>query len=600
MIRRAAILLIATIGAAAASAQQPRDAPRTTGTASISGTVLVDGDPRQPARRTRVTLTDVARVVTGQTTTTDHRGQFVFRGLPAGRYDLQAFKNAYLRASYGAARPNRAGTPVVVAEGEAVSGLTIAIARGGVITGTVRDARDRPVPGTSLRVLRLGYNALTGERTLGATGGGSVTATDDRGEYRAYGLPPGNYLVLVPGPTPGRGNEPMRRLTSDEVRQAMQAARSGTAAAPGAPPISVASASARFNYAPVFHPGVTDITTASIVPLALGQERTGIDITIQLVPTATVSGTITSPAGALPPTLSVRLVPAGAQSELLAGAGLPAASTQVQPGGRYAFPGVAPGSYVVRATVGYGGRGGVPQTGPIQWASADVYLAGEDVVVPLALQAGVPVSGRVLFKGDQPTPAELESLSFMLMAPGSGGQLQSFGGGRVDREGRFTFAHVVPDAYRFAVTWGAPSARDRWVMESSVANGREAFDAPLRVNPNEPVEWTVTFTDTPSVLTGTLVNPGGRAATEYYILVFPADRAHWTPGSRRIRMTRPATDGRFTVRGLPAGDYFLAAPLDLEDGEWNDPALLEQLAAAAVRVTIREGETTTQNYRMGG
>ena len=47
------------------------------------------------------------------------------------------------------------------------------------------------------------------------------------------------------------------------------------------------------------------------------------------------------------------------------------------------------------------------------------------------------------------------------------------------------------------------------------------------------------------------VDPAGRAATEYYILVFSADRAHWTPGSRRVRTTRPATDGAFTIKGIP-------------------------------------------------
>ena len=93
---------------------------------------------------------------------------------------------------------------------------------------------------------------------------------------------------------------------------------------------------------------------------------------------------------------------------------------------------------------------------------------------------------------------------------------------------------------------------------------------------------------------------GGRPATEYYILAFSSDRAHWMPGSRRIRMTRPGTDGAFTVKGLPPGEYFLAALLDLETGEWNDPTLLEQIVKSAVKITLREGETTTQNYRMGG
>lgn len=75
------------------------------------------------------------------------------------------------------------------------------IARGGVITGVVRDLRGRPVPGVNVRVLKLGYSAVTGERSLGAPSIGSASMTDDRGEYRAFGLPPGGYLVLAaPGP----------------------------------------------------------------------------------------------------------------------------------------------------------------------------------------------------------------------------------------------------------------------------------------------------------------------------------------------------------------------------------------------------------------
>ena len=67
------------------------------------------------------------------------------------------------------------------------------------------------------------------------------------------------------------------------------------------------------------------------------------DVTIQLVPTAAVSGTISSPAGALSPLLSVRLVPAGPQTEMLAGAGLRGRSAQPRPDGTYLFTGVAPG-----------------------------------------------------------------------------------------------------------------------------------------------------------------------------------------------------------------------------------------------------------------
>ena len=171
------------------------------------------------------------------------------------------------------------------------------------------------------------------------------------------------------------------------------------------------------------------------------------------------------------------------------------------------------------------------------------------------------------------------------MPPGIGRRSSTYGGGgRVDAEGRFTFASVTPDTYQFATTWNAPGARDKWTIKSSTANGREAFEAPLRVNPNETLDWTITYTDTPTTLTGVFQDRGGRAATDYYILVFSSDRRHWTPGSRRVRMTRPATDGAFSVKGLPPGEYFLAALTDLETGEWNDPD-----AARAARRIVGQG-----------
>jgi hypothetical protein len=157
--------------------------------------------------------------------------------------------------------------------------------------------------------------------------------------------------------------------------------------------------------------------------------------------------------------------------------------------------------------------------------------------------------------------------------------------GRVmaDGDGRFFFSDLPAGDYYLQAT-----------------KDGHAPEAPLRVNPNETLEWTVTFTDKPAGLTGVLQESGGRAATDYYILVFSSDRNHWTPGSRRVRMTRPATDGSYVVKGLPPGEYFLAAPADLETGEWNDPALLEQLVRSSAKVTLREGEMTRRGFRIGG
>jgi hypothetical protein len=353
------------------------------------------------------------------------------------------------------------------------------------------------------------------------------------------------------------------------------------------------------NYAPVFHPGVTEIGAAATVALDVGEERSNVDVTMQLVPSATISGTITSPSGPLPQSLRVHVVPAGANAEMLAGAGLRGPGASPRADGTYVIGGIPPGAYTVRASVGVGGGRGRPvPDAPTMWAAADVVVNGQDLDVPLTLQPGVAISGRVVFEGAQPTAGQLQALSFRLVALGSGGTAVWTGGGQVNSEGRFSFASVTPDAYQFTTTWKTPDANERWTIKGSTANGRDAFEAPLRVMPGEAVVWTVTFTDTPTALTGVLQD-GGRPATDYYILLFSSDRRFWTPASRRISTTRPATDGAFSVRGVPPGEYFVVALTDLEPGEWNDPTLLEQLAGSAVKVALRDGATTTQDFRIG-
>jgi hypothetical protein len=109
---------------------------------------------------------------------------------------------------------------------------------------------------------------------------------------------------------------------------------------------------------------------------------------------------------------------------------------------------------------------------------------------------------------------------------------------------------------------------------------------------------TLEFTDRPSELSGRLEHASGQPAPDFYIIAFAADRRFWVPLSMRVRQVRPATDGRFSLRGLPAGDYFIAAVTDVEPGEWYDPAFLETLVPAAVKVSVRAGERTAHDLRI--
>jgi len=101
-------------------------------------------------------------------------------------------------------------------------------------------------------------------------------------------------------------------------------------------------------------------------------------------------------------------------------------------------------------------------------------------------------------------------------------------------------------------------------------------------------------------LSGTLTDSQNMPATEFTVIVFSTDTRFWTPQSRRIVSSRPGTDGRFIVRNLPAGDYFVAAVTDVEPGEWFDPKFLEQLRAASARVTLAPGDKKVQDLRLGG
>jgi hypothetical protein len=70
------------------------------------------------------------------------------------------------------------------------------------------------------------------------------------------------------------------------------------------------------------------------------------------------------------------------------------------------------------------------------------------------------------------------------------------------------------------------------------------------------------------------------------------------PQARRIQSSRPGTDGKFTFRNLPPGDYRLTAVTDVEPGEWFDPAFLEQLLNASIPVILREGEKKVQDIKV--
>lgn len=71
----------------------------------------------------------------------------------------------------------------------------------------------------------------------------------------------------------------------------------------------------------------------------------------------------------------------------------------------------------------------------------------------------------------------------------------------------------------------------------------------------------------------------------------------WRAQSRRIQAVRTDQSGTFRLRNLPPGDYLVIASDGVEQGEWFDPAFLEQARAGAKRISRNEGEQKTLDLK---
>jgi hypothetical protein len=108
------------------------------------------------------------------------------------------------------------------------------------------------------------------------------------------------------------------------------------------------------------------------------------------------------------------------------------------------------------------------------------------------------------------------------------------------------------------------------------------------------------LTDRVTTGSGTLLNGAGKGTPDYAIVAFPTNRSLWTRGSRRIKASRTATNGTFVITGLPAGEYYLAAVTDYDQAELFDTAFLGDLVAGARTITLADGESKTQDFKISG
>ena len=572
-----------------AQPEQARDRAQVPqGTAAIAGRVLT-ADTGRPVKRARVVVSGGGRG--GKTTITDDQGRYQIAQLPAGTYNVTASKAGFVDAVYGQRRPLQPGTPLTLADSQAANAVDLRLTRGGVVTGRVLDEDGEPLARALVTVQR--YQYVRGERQLMPAGGDQ---SDDRGQYRVFGLPPGDYFVSASasgiGEMLGRGLQ----LLVEGIAAAGPAGRGGRGGIAGPGPFGPGAVSdpTPSGYAPTYYPGVVNPSDAGKVSVGPGQEAGGIDFPIQLVPFATVTGVV---AGA-DEVAAVLLVPQN--SGPLGRLGGAALNGRAQSDGTFTITNVPPGRYL--AVARSGGRGGDPKTG-----MQAIVVNGQNVEgVTLVLQPGVTVSGNITVESSG-TPAPTDYTSFRLDAPdviplpiggGAGGRGGGpfGGGGRAEKNGAFQIPNLLPGAHYIRV-----AAQGAWTVKSVTLGGQDVTDSPFEIKPGQNIDnMTVVLTDRATEISGIVRDAKGTGMGGVTVIAFSTDQQFWRPQSRQIQVGRTDQSGAYRIRALPPGDYLIVATDDVEQGEWFDPAYLEEVRPAAKKLSLTEGEKKSEDLRGPG
>jgi hypothetical protein len=611
-----ALLLIGpTIAGAIGLAQVPalRDGEiqPNIGTASISGMVVDDESEPKPVRRVIVSVTG-SDLRPSRGTVTDDDGRFTITRLPAGRFTLTVTRAGFITSVYGAKRAGRPGTAVTAVDGQRVE-VTVRIWRGAVIAGVVRDEAGSPVEGVPVTAVA---SRSSGSSLLTLSNNG--VSTNERGEYRIFGLEPGGYAVSVVPPSGGGG--PLAAMTDADVDAAFEAIRKRSTAPPTG---AVATGAAEGQplehvaYAPVFFPGTTRAADAVPIVLQAGQEADGIDLQLQRVRTSTIDGIVVRPDGQTSGAV-LQLVPAPGPS-----AQTSAAPTTVwaDPSGHFSIPQVTPGEYELIANASatrsapllQGGAVTPPvPEGPSLWGTLVVAVTGGDLAnVTVPVQPGIAVTGQIRFAiapGDATPVPDVSAWRLSLVTPADAARkpgvpsqsIVTQSGVRVAADGTFTIPNAAPVASVLAIN-GRDVSATSWRPLSAMLNGRDLLDHPFELTAADAgAPLVVTMTRRHSTLSGAIETRTGGPASDIFVIAFAIDSAMWGPNARRVQAVRPGVDGRYAMTDLPPGDYLLAAVTDVDPDEWQNPAFLATLVSSAVKITVGAGETAAPTLRIGG
>src|SRR5262245_7606774 len=175
--------------------------------------------------------------------TSDTSGRFSIPGIEPGSYRLSATRTGFVNTEYGARDYMQGGTTLTLDPRQRMGDVMVRMTPNGVITGHVFDEDREPVAFLQVQAMRYRYSQ--GRKQLASYGSAN---TNDIGEYRIFGLPPGRYYISVT----------LRRSFGPDRRNAVQGPEE--------------------EYVSTYYPGTTEAATAAPVDIGPGALFSGADV----------------------------------------------------------------------------------------------------------------------------------------------------------------------------------------------------------------------------------------------------------------------------------------------------------------------------------
>lgn len=427
--------------------------PKAKATGSISGHVIINGKAAAGIAVGAFGGENPNRRMAAAQTATDSEGYYRLAGLAAGNYQITTFSTDLIAAeptsdySYGFSYFG-SSKGVLLAAGEEVNEIDIKLVRGGVITGRVTDAENKPLIEERVNLQPV---PEAGSRANPLPSGVSqMYQTDDRGVYRIYGLPAGRYRVSIGG----------------DLSRGFFGGNSGY-------------------FQLTYHPDVTDAGRATIIDLAQGGQATNVDIRVgPYNETYSLAGRVVDAETGLPVS-GVRIglmLSRGQQTSMITT--LP---TLTGPDGKFTQQGFIPGRYAVYIASEYGDSEFYGD--PVFFDIADKNVSG----VEIKAVHGLSVSGTLVPENMnlKDLLKELPGLQVSAMSMPADGRMtastiRSSGRGVVGADGSFQVSGLRPGRVLLSVMVPNATARVSILRISHGGIGLSQAQG-FEIQPGQPV-----------------------------------------------------------------------------------------------------------------